>query len=38
MELGLSWSKECTISETSVTPGLAANLGANLPVLPRAAI
>ena len=34
----LSWSKECIISETSITPAVAKNPNANLPVSVVAAI
>ena len=38
LKLDLSWSKECIISEISITPGIVGNPDANPPVQPRAAI
>ena len=38
IELDLSWSKECTIPEISITPRIPANPNANLPVQEVAAI
>ena len=38
MELHLSWSKECTISEISITPRVAGNQNVNPPVPDVAAI
>ena len=37
IELGLPWSKECIISEISITPRIAGNPRANPPVLAVAA-
>ena len=38
LELDLSWSKECVISETSLMPRIPPNSHANLPVQEVAAI
>ena len=38
IELELSWSKECIISEISITPAVAGNPDANPPVLDVVAI
>ena len=37
-EIDLSWSKECIITEISITPAVAENLSVNLPVQAREAI